>query len=62
MQNSPVENYFQARSYAKLKDKLDALNYLKEAIKQTAEAKQKAKEDPDFVWLWPDPDFQNLTK
>ncbi len=61
-QNSGIELYFKARTYSKLKNKSSALAYLAQAIQLSVEVRKKAKEDPDFSWLWRDPDFQDLTK
>lgn len=63
MSNSgSIEWYFKARTYSKLKDKYTALSYLAKAIELSNEVKKKAKEDPDFSWLWKDQDFLDLTK
>ena len=60
--NSGIEWYFKARTDSRLKNKSGALANLAKAIQMSNEAKKKAKEDPDFSWLWKDRDFQDLTK
>lgn len=49
-----------ACAYSKLNNKDQTLMNLKEAICLDVNCKQKAPTDPDFEWLWNDPDFKNL--
>ena len=60
--NKAVVWFNMACTYALMKDKANALEYLRKAIELYPEPKLQAKNDRDFQWLWDDEDFKKLTE
>jgi hypothetical protein len=59
---SPIFSYDQACYSALIKDRDKAISFLKQAIARGFDAKYRMAQNPDFVSLHGDPEFESIVK